>query len=231
MWCWHSSKSFTENSFNHHNHLGVILVPMLQMRKLRHRGTKELAHSYLANKCPSQYSTWDILALDEENPVPCLVHTRHTTYVHSLAFRAHHHFLVMKWNSANRMANHPVCLGLGHFPGDGTSATQTGTFPGIARQSAILEARGIHSALFPPTLCLKQTKSMKAQIHFRGLLENSLIVNACQLWHKASRWVFICIFNVTQGTSIWGQQLFFRSACKMEANLFISYWQMVLNIS
>lgn len=63
-----------------------------------------------------------------------------------------------------------------------------------------------------------------AQEHFRGLLENSHIVNACQLWHKASYWVFICIFNVTQGTSIWGQhQSGDSSSCKMEANLFIRY--------
>lgn len=62
-----------------------------------------------------------------------------------------------------------------------------------------------------------------AQIHFRGLLENYHIVNACQLWDKASNWVFIYIFNVTQGTSIWGQQLFLGSSYKMEANLFICY--------
>ena len=39
----HDSKSFINHSFNFHNNLEIIVVPILQMRKVRHGEAKELA--------------------------------------------------------------------------------------------------------------------------------------------------------------------------------------------
>lgn len=98
MWCWHCSKSFKENTFNFSNNLGITVVPILQMRKVRHGEAKELAQSYLANTWQSQYSNADVLAPDEENLALCLVCGSHTTSVHSLAFWVHNYFFLVKWD-------------------------------------------------------------------------------------------------------------------------------------
>lgn len=152
-WCWCYSKSFTNNSFNLRNKLGIIFVPILQMKEWRPREAKEISQSFLT-KWQRRYSTWDNLGLDEENLAQFLVCIRHTTNVHSLAFGVHNKFLVVKLDGGSRWPTIPVAWAwvsqdMGLF------ITKTGTVPGKPRQFLTLESRNIHLALFLPVFVSK----------------------------------------------------------------------------
>lgn len=146
------------NTFNFRNKLGISIVPILQMRNMRHSEAKELAQSYQATRPQSQYSNGGVRSSSRWETSPGSG-TQQAYNERSFSSLLGSQLFFSQWNGwCQWVANHPSLLGTELF-----SRTWDSNYDSPkSGQAVTLQARHIPSRVFPSVFCLWQSKSMIA---------------------------------------------------------------------